>query len=100
MFGMSEFSAKRKPRDYTWLIVVFQLGFFVALWFGGRYLGANIIWVIVGLALLTGLAMFVCFFVVALDGFSHERAFWRKALLILGAAVVAIIMMYFYSRFS
>ncbi len=97
---MRESPPKRKPRDYTWLILLFQLGFFVALWFAGQYLGANIIWVIIGLALLTGLAMFVCFFVVALEGFSQERSLWRKALLILGAGVMAILMMYFYSRFS
>jgi 4-hydroxybenzoate polyprenyltransferase len=97
---MNETPTESKPRDHTWLIVLFQIGFFVALWFGGRYLGANIIWLIIGMALLSGVAMFVCFLVVGLDGLSQERGFWRKALLILIAAVMAIAMMYFYSRFS
>jgi hypothetical protein len=42
--------------------------FFVALYFGGKTLGPNIIFVIIGLALLSGIAMFVCLVVVALDG--------------------------------
>ena len=93
-------SMPNRLRDNDWLIVVFQLGFFVALYFVGRLLGAKIIWVIIGLALLTGLAMFVCFFKIALDGFSEERGFLRKALAILVAGVMAILMLFFYSRFS
>lgn len=97
---MNQDPVKSKAADNTWLILLFQVGFFVALFFGAKFLGANVIWVIVGLALLTGLAMFVCFLTLALDGIAREHGFWRKGLMILVAGVIAIVMMYFYSRFS
>ena len=93
---------KKKGSVNVWLILLFQIGFFVALFFVGKLLGKNIIWVIVGLALLTGLALFALFFKVALDEmrFAETRGFWRRVLMILGAGVVAIVMLYLYTRFS
>jgi hypothetical protein len=92
---------ERKARDTTWLIVVFQLAFFVALYFGGKALGPNIIFVIIGLGLLSGIAMFVCLVVVALDGSLKEaKGFWRKTLMIAVASLVALVLMYLYFRIS
>jgi hypothetical protein len=90
---------EKKAKDSTWLIVVFQVAFFVAVYFVGKALGPKIIFAVIGLGLLSGIAMFVCFVVVALDGSLKEtKGFWRKALMISVASVVALVMMYFYSR--
>ena len=48
----------KEAKDTTWLTVVFQVAFFVAFYFGGKALGPNIIFVVIGLALLSGIAMF------------------------------------------
>jgi len=91
----------KEAKDTTWLIVVFQVAFFVAFYFGGKALGPNIIFVVIGLALLKGIAMFVCLVVVALDGSLKEvKGRWRKALMIAAASFVALVVMYFYSRLS
>lgn len=91
----------KKKRDNTWLIVVFQVVFLVALYFGGKALGPNIIFMIIGLGLLSGVVMFVCLVVVALDGGLKEvKGFWRKTLMIAVASLVALTLMYFYSRIS
>jgi len=77
---ISEDEDGKESEDTTWLIVVFQVAFFVALYCGGKALGPSIIFVIIGLALLSGIAMFVCL-AVALDGsLKSVKGLWRKAL--------------------
>jgi len=92
---------EKKAKDSTWLIVVFQVVFLVAVYFGGKALGPNIILAVIGLALLSGITMFVCLVVVALDGSLKEvKGLWRKALTIAAASFIALVVLYFYSRLS
>lgn len=59
-----------------------------------------IIWIIIGLAVLSGFATFTLFFKIALDemDFGEASGFWRKVLMVVWAALLAIVCLYFYSK--